>query len=397
MSLINRMLQDLEARRAADQGSALSKDVRPLPAAQETNWLRLAAMGVVGAAILVAGGMLWMEMQDQPVAPPPAAAPKPIAMTPPAPLPAPVPPAPVQPAVAPAEPVPAPAAAVPAATPGPVPASAPANTSAAAPATPVADVAKALPEPKAQPAPTPVTPKADAASAERALKVDTSLNLPSGVQESSSAKPQRTEKAGPTVIEKKVRNVPPKERAESEYRRALALLGQGRQQESLAGFGAALQADPTHVNARLSLVNLLLDQQRLADAQAMLEEGLGLAPGQPQLAMRLARIQIERGDLQGASGTLQKASAAAASNAEFHALHAAVLQRLTLHKDAVTEYQAALRLAPQAGVWWMGLGISLEADGRGAEAREAYQRARASGALSAELDRYVEQKLRQLQ
>jgi MSHA biogenesis protein MshN len=42
----------------------------------------------------------------------------------------------------------------------------------------------------------------------------------------------------------------------------------------------------------------------------------------------------------------------------------------------------------------MGLGISLEAEGRPAEAREAFQRARATGALSVELDRFVEQKLR---
>lgn len=390
MSLINRMLQDLETRRAADQGSALSKDVRPLPAEKESNWLRLVVMGVVGAAVLVVGGILWMEMQEQPVAPPPAAAPKPIiAVTPPVPLPAVAPAAPVQPAVAAAEPAPAPAVA-------PVPA--PASTPAAVPPAPVAEAAKALPAPKAEPAPPPVPPKADAPAATvEGLKVDTSLNLPAGAQESSPAKPQRTEKAGPTVIEKKVRNVPSKERAESEYRKALALLSQGRQQEALAGFGAALQVDPTHINARLALVNLLLEQQRLADAQAMLDEGLGLTPGQPQLTMRLARIQIERGDLRGASDTLHKAGGAAAGNAEFHALHAAVLQRLTLHKEAVTEYQAALRLAPQAGVWWMGLGISLEADGRGAEAREAYQRARASGALSAELDRFVEQKLRQLQ
>lgn len=377
MSLINRMLQDLETRRAADQGSALSKDVRPLPAAQETNWLRPVVMGVVGAAVLVVGGILWMEMQEQPVALPPAAAPKPIATTPPVPL---------------------PAAVAPAAVPVPVPASAPASMPAAVSSGPVAEATKAMLEPKAEPAPKPVSPRADARPiTAEGLKVATSLALPASGQESSPAKPARTETAGPTVIEKKVRNVPPKERAESEYRKALSLLSQGRQQEALTGFGAALQADSTHVNARLALVNLLLEQQRLADAQAMLEEGLGLAPGQPQLAMRLARIQIERGDLQGASGTLQKASGAAASNAEFHALHAAVLQRLTLHKDAVTEYQAALRLAPQAGVWWMGLGISLEADGRGAEAREAFQKARGSGALSAELDRFVEQKLRQLQ
>lgn len=395
MSLINRMLQDLEARRAADQGSALSKDVRPLPVVKELRGLHPIVMGIAGAVVLVVGGILWMEMQDQSAPLPPVATPKPIALTPSVPQQTtPAAGVPAQPADLPVVSATAPAATVAAAT----PATAPGNTPAAAATAPLAEAAKALPEAKAEPVPIPVTPKADARPATvDGLKVDTSLNLPAGAQESSPAKPVRAETAAPTVIEKKVRNVPPKERAESEYRKALALLSQGRQNEAMAGFGAALQADPTHMNARLGLVNMLLEQQRLADAQAILEEGLGLVPGQPQWAMRLARIQIERGDLRGASDTLQKTSSGANGNAEFHALHAAVLQRLTLHKDAVTEYQAALRLAPQAGVWWMGLGISLEADGRSADAREAYQRARASGGLSPELDRFVEQKLRQLQ
>jgi MSHA biogenesis protein MshN len=42
----------------------------------------------------------------------------------------------------------------------------------------------------------------------------------------------------------------------------------------------------------------------------------------------------------------------------------------------------------------MGLGISLEAEGRSAEARDAFQRARASNSLSPELDRFVEQKIK---
>jgi MSHA biogenesis protein MshN len=260
------------------------------------------------------------------------------------------------------------------------------------------EAVKAVPEAKPESAPAPAAPKPEAAAIERELKVATSLSMPrEAQQESAPTRPARKEAAAPAVIEKKVRNVPAKERADGEYRKALGLLNQGRQQEALAGFAAALQADPVHVNARLAMASLLADQQRSADAHALLEEGLGLLPGQPQLAMRLARLQIDRGDLRGAADILQKARAGGSGNAEYHALHAAVLQRLTFHKEAVAEYQAALRLAPQAGVWWMGLGISLEADGRGADAREAYQKARASGSLSAELDRFVEQKVRQLQ
>ncbi len=188
-----------------------------------------------------------------------------------------------------------------------------------------------------------------------------------------------------------------REQAENEYRRALGFVNQGRIQEGMAVLSGALAADPGHDASRLALFALLVEQQRHVEAQSLMEEALARNPLQPQLAAKLARLQLERGDATGARETLRRAAEAATDNAEFRAFHAAVLQRLTLHKEAVAEYQAALRLAPQAGVWWMGLGISLEADGRGAEAREAYQRARASGALSAELDRFVGQKLRQLQ
>lgn len=198
-------------------------------------------------------------------------------------------------------------------------------------------------------------------------------------------------------IEKKMRMSTPRERAENEYRRALGLVNQGRIQEAAAVLRAALTEDHGHLGARLTLFGLLVEQQRLEEAQGLLQEALARDPLQPQLASRLARLQLERGDSRGAAETLGKAAGVAANDAEYRALHAAVLQRLTLHKDAVAEYQAALRLAPQAGVWWMGLGISLEADGRAAEAREAFLRARASGSLSAELDRFVEKKLRQLQ
>ena len=198
-------------------------------------------------------------------------------------------------------------------------------------------------------------------------------------------------------IEKKVRMSTPRERAENEYRRALGLVNQGRTQEGMAVLRGALSEDAAHAGARLALFSLLVEQQRFEDAQAILEETLARDPAQPQMASRLARLKLTRGDARGAEETLSRAAPAAADNPEYRALHAAVLQRLTFHKQAVAEYQAALRLVPQAGVWWMGLGISLEADGRPAEARDAFQRARATGALTPELTEFVEQRLKRLQ
>jgi MSHA biogenesis protein MshN len=60
----------------------------------------------------------------------------------------------------------------------------------------------------------------------------------------------------------------------------------------------------------------------------------------------------------------------------------------------VERYQAATRLAPNEGRWWAGLGIALDAAGKSADAREAYQKARSLPGLPADLAHYVEQRLR---
>ena len=64
------------------------------------------------------------------------------------------------------------------------------------------------------------------------------------------------------------------------------------------------------------------------------------------------------------------------------------------HREAVDGFAAALRQTPQNGAWWIGLGISLLAEGRTAGAREAFERARSTGTLSPDLLLYVEQRLR---
>jgi MSHA biogenesis protein MshN len=186
----------------------------------------------------------------------------------------------------------------------------------------------------------------------------------------------------------------PAQRAETAYRRALSSLQEGYINEAMGALDQALQANPRHDAARQTLVGLLIENKRFDEAMRQLQLGLALDPRQPAMAMLLARLQIERG---GAGiETLNRTLPYAGANSEYHAFLAGALQRQQRHRDAAEQYQAALQSAPQNGVWWMGLGISLQAEKRDGEALDAFRKARAAGSLTGELLAFVEQKIQQL-
>ena len=164
--------------------------------------------------------------------------------------------------------------------------------------------------------------------------------------------------------------------------------------EALAGLQQTLQIDPRHQAARETLVRLLLEANRPDEAMRELDQGLVLDPKQANQAMLLARLQLEKGGP--AVDTLMRTLPYAADDGDYQAFLAGVLQRAQRNKESAEHYQIALHKAPQNGVWWMGLGIALQADKRPAEARDAFEHAKAAANLSPELQTFVERKLQQL-
>ena len=205
--------------------------------------------------------------------------------------------------------------------------------------------------------------------------------------------------AGATAprVEKRDRARSPADRAESEFRRGVGLLNQGRISEAEEALAGALAIDPSHAAARQALVALSIEQRRYEDARRLLQEALALNPDQPQFAMVLARLFAERREYPAALDTLAGVKSTVAGGAEYNALMGAVLQRLSRHREAVDAFQIALRAAPQNGASWVSLGISLEALQRKPEAADAFRRAVATGTLGADVRAYAEQRARQLQ
>lgn len=419
MSLINQMLKDLDARHEGDTRGRLHREVRALPEVKENRGLRLAIVALLILALSAAAwwGLEHFERLDQHAetgaglatlpAAPTAAAPVPVAAEPGAIT------ASVSTLSATAS---APPAALAVAAPTVVASEAPAlgnspavATSAAAEPAPSAldsalklsPVLDKVPEnemsvPKPAPKSAPVTkpsstpasipkhqpspPVAIAATAPAAPRVAAPLPL------SKSAAPGGVDK---TPVARTAR-----ERSELGYRQAVTLVNGSRIPEATDALLEVLRQDGGHVASRQLLARLLIEQRRNDEAMAILAEGLASQPGQIVWAMTLARLQVDRGDFAGAARSLQQSQPFASGNADYQGFAGHVQLRLGHPKESIEFYQAAVRIAPSEGRWWLGLGLALEADHRQPEAREALQRARASGTLNADLLSVVDQKLR---
>jgi MSHA biogenesis protein MshN len=219
--------------------------------------------------------------------------------------------------------------------------------------------------------------------------------LPKQVADKLAVESVRTGVASGSVkIDKSPVLATPRDRAELDYRKAETAASEGRVAESVELLKTALKIEPAHIQARQALIRLLLEARKQEDAMHVLNEGLELMPSQIGWAVSLARLQMEHGELAAADRTLIHSQPFAENNAEYAGFQGHLKTRLGENRQAAEYYLRASRIAPREGRWWLGLGLALEADGRIPESKEAFRRSSASGNLTPELAAVAEQRLR---
>lgn len=417
MSLINKMLVDLEARK---EGAAIVQpiydDLRPAVGAKPVPAFARyrIAVAAVGAGVVLAAA--YALLRPQPATPEPVAIVAKRAQTPAlaaqptlAPVPAAVSSAPVTgPATLPVVGSdPTLSARSPVATARDAQAKTPSRHAAAISNSPAAAVPASATPPLAAPA----LPAAIDATAGAATSKADEIDAPSAAAANESPTTRVAERASPTKavtpgkrvstpqadtevrIEKTARVVTPRERALELHRTAAAQRKRGDIHAAEASLRAALAQDVNSIPARSDLVALQVERGRIPEALALLHDGLARAPAHYAFAQLAARLHVEQGNDVQALAVLEASRAHAARDADYLGFLATLYQRAQRYADAAVAYDAALALRPQEARWWVGSGIVREAQGDVAGAAAAYARAQGNPALPPALGRFVHERL----
>jgi Flp pilus assembly protein TadD len=384
VSVINKMLRDLDARRAGGALPDLQRHGGPdallgtysVAPARSASSRRLAWLtGLLAGGVLVAGG--WYVLGND-VALPPAAAPA-SAVTPVASA------VSTAPVAAPSEPM-APATSAPASAPAAAPLGA---TAAAAPQlTPpggapqagaiavraesvpaqVADKPAAQKERQllAQARPAPVEPRVRAPAVSRPPSPPVQTTGQPKAAAATASAPGAAASA-PVSSQQPVSNMP--ERRQAAARETLAqaqgLWAAGSREAALATVSEALA---------------LAERSQPVDATAV-----------AMLAREQVRMDLVFGRADAALAQLRRLEPLVGNQADLWAVRANAAQRLGRHAEAVQAYQRALQLHPGESRWMLGAAVSLAAQGQlDAAARQA-ESARALGPVSQEVWSYLRQ------
>ncbi|VAX07871.1 hypothetical protein MNBD_GAMMA25-1131 [hydrothermal vent metagenome] len=194
-------------------------------------------------------------------------------------------------------------------------------------------------------------------------------------------------------IEKQPRQLTRKQRAEQAFHKAYAILKQGDVSHSEDLFRELLRQHPRYIRSREMLAGIYIKAGRYVEAAELLEQGVNINPQHSMFRKLYARVLLEQDGLDKAVRVLEQKLPPIAQHVDYYALLAALYQRQGRHKNAVALYQNMLKENAMVGIWWIGLGISQEKLGESVAARQAYEKARASGTLAVEMIQYADNRL----
>ncbi|QHJ12531.1 Beta-barrel assembly-enhancing protease [Paraglaciecola mesophila] len=173
-------------------------------------------------------------------------------------------------------------------------------------------------------------------------------------------------------------------------------LRDGKTLIAISGLQKLLSTDPNNLRIRKKLASLLFAENRLQEAQALLTEGVASQPEQHDLRLMLARLFAQQDNPSKALSLLLEVSPSLVLHSDYYAYRGALAQQMENYAQAQQDYQKLVNAEPQQAKWWLGLGIAQDSSGDKTQALVSYQKADNEQQLTPQVIRFVRQRLNDL-
>ncbi|MGR3969486.1 tetratricopeptide repeat protein [Shewanella sp. 1180_01] len=188
----------------------------------------------------------------------------------------------------------------------------------------------------------------------------------------------------------------PKQLAKKRFTLASEAERDGKLKEAISYYEQTLGFDPSMHEARKQLAALHYGQGQLAKASEVLQQGMLLFPQQLDFALLLARVQQAAGQADLALATLANIPDTHPLARQKWMAQSDLAQKLGQFSVSEQAYRQLLQQEPQQAKWWMGLAYALDSQQQFSQARQAYRTALGHRGLSAQASAFIEQRLTQL-
>ncbi len=173
-------------------------------------------------------------------------------------------------------------------------------------------------------------------------------------------------------------------------------LSMGKIDDAKEALRSMLSRDPSNTFAREKLAALLYGEGRLAEAKSVLNQGISGQPAYSNYRLLLAKILVEENRRREALGILSAYSPKAdKENLDYLALEASLATDLNESIIAVDAYSRLTRIMPKEGKWWLGLAIAFDRQGTVSAAKANYRQALNLGLPEAS-HKFAQQRLTEL-
>ena len=154
-----------------------------------------------------------------------------------------------------------------------------------------------------------------------------------------------------------------------------------------------LATEPNNIKARKKLASLLFAQGNYAQSKQLLIQGIELHPAQSDLGLMLARLYVVQKAPSQAMNILTEFYPSTDNQIEYLAYRAALAQKLKKTELAKSDYQTLTNIESTNAKWWLGLAVAMDQLGETHMASQAYHTAISLGQLNVSVNNFMQQRI----